>query len=154
MNEFLHFLHLYLNKFLCSLLKCLKLLICVPNHLVQPSCLQWYWGSLLALWVSFTCSSMLLALRNFLKQNIHGTLRCTLNCNLKFANVPNDFLHKSQMYLPVGPQMGRTFAWIAGVGWSGCFLGSSWLVSTCSDSGSSSGIGLLVATGCTFGGGD
>ena len=155
LNEFLHFLHLYLNKFLCSLLKCLKLSICVPNCLVQPSCLQWYWGSLLALWVSFTCSSMLLALRNFLKQNLHGTLQCTLKCNLKFANVPNDFLHKSQMYLPVGPRMGRTFAWIAGVGWSGCVLGcSSWLDTTCSDSGSSSGIGLLVATGCTFGGGD
>ena len=93
----------YLNTLLCSLLKCLKLSICVPNCLVQPSCLQWYWGSLLALWVSFMCSSMLLALRNFLKQNLHGTLLCTLKCHLKFANVPNDFLHKSQMYLPVGP---------------------------------------------------
>ena len=51
---------------------------------------------------------MLLALRNFLKQNLHGTLRCTLKCNLKFVNVPNDFLHKSQMYLPVVPRMGES----------------------------------------------
>ena len=65
-NESFYFLHLYLSRLLCSFLRCLKLSICVPNCSVQLSSLQWYCGNLLTLWTSFTCSSMLLTLRNFL----------------------------------------------------------------------------------------